>query len=64
MSAESAARQIIAACKGDAEVVLSPPAQIGDKFHALPGPTSDLLSWVNRLPYPDGIGTERARRKR
>lgn len=66
MSAESAARQIIAACKrGDAEVVLSLPAQIGDKFHALfPGLTADLLSWVNRLlPEPDGIGTERAQGK-
>ena len=66
MSAEAAARQIIAACKrGDAEVVLSLPAQIGDKFHALfPGLTADLLSWVNRLlPKPGGIGSERAQGK-
>ncbi len=63
MSAESAASQIISACKrGDAEVVLSITAQIGDKFHALfPGLTSEILSWVNRLlPEPDGIGSDRA----
>lgn len=66
MSAETAARQIVAACKrGDAEVVLSLTAQIGDKFHALfPGLTADLLSWVNRLlPSPDGIGSEHAQGK-
>jgi NAD(P)-dependent dehydrogenase (short-subunit alcohol dehydrogenase family) len=66
ISAESAARQIIAACKrGDAEVVLSLPAQIGDKFHALfPGLTADLLSWLNRfLPEADGIGSDRAKGK-
>jgi short-subunit dehydrogenase len=60
MSAERVARQIISACKrGDAEIVISLPAQIGDKFHALfPGLTTDLLSWVNRLlPPPGGIGT-------
>ncbi len=42
MNAQAAARQIIAACKrGDAEVVLSLPALVGDKFHALfPGLTA------------------------
>lgn len=61
MSAEVAARQIIAACKrGDAEVILSLPALLGDKFHALfPGLTAEVLSWVNRLlPEADGIGSE------
>ncbi len=66
ISAETAARQIIAACKrGDAEVILSLPAQIGSKFHGLfPGLTADLLSWVNRfLPGPGGIGPERTQGK-
>ncbi len=66
ISAESAAKQIIAALRrGDAEVILSIPAQIGDKFHALfPGFTSVLLSWVNRfLPEADGIGSDRVQGK-
>jgi NAD(P)-dependent dehydrogenase (short-subunit alcohol dehydrogenase family) len=66
MSAESAANQIISAIKrGDAEVVLSIPAQIGVKFHALfPGLTSTILSWVNRfLPEAGGIGSDRAQGK-
>jgi short-subunit dehydrogenase len=66
MSAESAARQTIAALKrGDAEVILSLPALIGDKFHALfPGLTADILSWVNRfLPKADGIGSDRLQGK-
>lgn len=66
MSAEAAARQIVAACKrGDAEVILSLPALIGDKFHALfPGLTAEVLSWVNRLlPEPDGIGSESVKGK-
>ncbi|WP_315791797.1 SDR family oxidoreductase [Fischerella sp. JS2] len=66
MSAESAAKQIIAAFRrGDAEVTLSLPAQIGDKFHALfPGFTCVLLGWVNRfLPEPDGIGSDRVQGK-
>jgi NAD(P)-dependent dehydrogenase (short-subunit alcohol dehydrogenase family) len=63
ISAENAARQIIAALKrGDSEIVQSLPAQIGDKFHALfPGLASDLLSWVNRLlPEAGGILIDRA----
>lgn len=63
MSAEGAARQIIAAFRrGDAEVVLSLTAQLGDKIHALfPGLTANVLSWVNRLlPEPGGIGSDRA----
>jgi short-subunit dehydrogenase len=66
MSAESAAKQIIAAVRrGDAEVTLSIPAQIGEKFHALfPGFTSVLLGWVNRfLPEADGIGSDRVQGK-
>ena len=63
MSAERAARQIIAACKrGDAEVVLSLTAQIAIKFHDLfPGLTANLLGLFNKLlPEPGGIGTEHA----
>jgi hypothetical protein len=60
-SAERAARQIIAACKrGDAEVVLSPPAKLAVLVHGiLPGGTADLLGLANTvlLPSPDGPGT-------
>ncbi|ACK73774.1 short-chain dehydrogenase/reductase SDR (plasmid) [Gloeothece citriformis PCC 7424] len=61
MSADAAARQILAACRrGASEVILSIPAQIATRFHGLfPGLTSDLLKWVNRLlPSPGGIGDE------
>jgi NAD(P)-dependent dehydrogenase (short-subunit alcohol dehydrogenase family) len=60
MSAERAARRIVAACKrGDAEVILSVPAQAASAFHGLfPGLTADILGLVNRLlPAPGGIGT-------
>lgn len=63
MSAERAARRIIAACKhGDAEVVLSLTAEIAVKFHGLfPGLTASLLGVVNKfLPEPGGIGTDGA----
>jgi short-subunit dehydrogenase len=63
MGAERAARQIITACKrGDAEVVLSLPAKLAVRFHALfPELTADLLEVVNQLlPPPGGIGTDRA----
>lgn len=66
MSAERAARQILAACKrGDAEVVLSIPAQIAIKFHGLfPGITASLLGFVNNfLPKPGGIGADYAKGK-
>jgi short-subunit dehydrogenase len=62
MSAERAARQIIAACRrGDAEVILSLPAQVAVIFHALfPGLTADFLGMVNRLlPTPEGSGSAR-----
>jgi NAD(P)-dependent dehydrogenase (short-subunit alcohol dehydrogenase family) len=66
MSAERAARQIVAACKrGDAEVVLSIQAQVAVRFHGLfPGLTADILGLVNKLlPAPGGIGASRAKGK-
>jgi short-subunit dehydrogenase len=63
MSAERAARQILAACKhGEAEIVLSLPAKIAVTLHSLfPGVTTDILGLVNRLlPAPGGIGAQRA----
>jgi NAD(P)-dependent dehydrogenase (short-subunit alcohol dehydrogenase family) len=64
MSAERAARRIVAACRaGDAQVVLSLAAKLADTAHALlPGLTADVLGLVNRfLPAPGGIGTRGAR---
>lgn len=61
MSAERAAWRIVEACRrGQAELVLSVPAKLAVKVHALfPGITADFLSIVNRLlPGPGGIGTE------
>lgn len=66
MKAERAARQIIRACKrGDAEVVLSLPAQLAALFHGVfPGVTADLMGVVNRLlPGAGGIGKRRAKGK-
>ncbi len=63
ISAETAARRIVRACKrGDAEVVLGLPAQCAALLHGVfPGLTADLLGFVNRLlPAPGGIGTEHA----
>jgi len=63
ISAESAARQIVSACKrGDAELVLTFPAEAAAAFHGLfPGLTADLLGWVNAmLPRPGGIGEDGA----
>jgi NAD(P)-dependent dehydrogenase (short-subunit alcohol dehydrogenase family) len=62
MSAERAARQIIAALKrGSAEVVLTIPAKCAAAFHGLfPGLTTDILGLVNRfLPGPGGVGTQK-----
>jgi len=59
MSADRAARQILAACgRGDAEVVLSLPAKFGTLVHGLfPGLTCDILALTNRaLPGPGGAG--------
>jgi short-subunit dehydrogenase len=61
MSAERAARRIVEACmRGEAEVVLSLPAKIAVKLHALfPGMTTDVMGLMNRLlPPPGGIGTD------
>jgi NAD(P)-dependent dehydrogenase (short-subunit alcohol dehydrogenase family) len=63
MSAESAARQIVEACRrGDASITLSIPAKLAETFHALfPGLTADLLGIVNRLlPSAGGIGKANA----
>jgi len=62
-SAERVARSTIAALKrGDAEAILSLPAQIATRFHGLfPGLNSNLLGWINRfLPAAGGIGSDRA----
>jgi short-subunit dehydrogenase len=64
ISAERAARQIISALRhGEAEVILSLPAEVAVRFHGVfPGLTADLLALVNRLlPGPGGIGTGRAK---
>lgn len=61
VSAESAARQILAACKrGDAELVVSLPARAAVLFHGVfPGLTADLAGIVNRmLPGTDGHGMQ------
>jgi NAD(P)-dependent dehydrogenase (short-subunit alcohol dehydrogenase family) len=64
ISAESAANQVIEACRaGRSEITLSLPAKAAVTFHGLfPGLTADLLSLVNRfLPSPGGIGSSRRR---
>lgn len=64
ISAERAARQIVAACKrGDAEIVLSLQAKLAVKFHGIfPGLTADLLGLMNQLlPGAGGIGSRRAK---
>jgi NAD(P)-dependent dehydrogenase (short-subunit alcohol dehydrogenase family) len=63
ISARRAARRVVDACKhGEAEVVLSLPAQLAVAFHGVfPGLTSDLLGLSNRLlPNAGGIGVARA----
>ncbi len=54
VSAETCARQIMDACRiGQAELIVSLPAQIVTKIHGLfPGFTADVLAFVNRL-LPD-----------
>ena len=64
MSAERAARQIVAAGKrGDAEIVLSLPARLAVTFQNIfPESTAHLLDMVNRLlPNPGGIGVHAAK---
>lgn len=67
MDAERAARQIVRAVKrGEAERILTLPAQFLAAFHGLlPGITSDVLGLVNRLILPDadGAGPEAERGK-
>lgn len=62
MSARRAARRIVRATRrGDAEIILTPQAQLAARFHGLfPGITTDVLGLVNRLlPDADGVGRER-----
>ena len=64
ISSRRAARQIVEACRaGDAEAILTLPAEIAARGYALfPGLASRILSWGNRLlPGPGGIGTRSAR---
>jgi NAD(P)-dependent dehydrogenase (short-subunit alcohol dehydrogenase family) len=64
MDAERAARQIVLATRrGEAERILSVPANVLAKFHGLfPGLTADIFGVVNRfLPGPNGHGTAAAR---
>jgi hypothetical protein len=64
VSAETAARQIVRACKrGEAELVISIPAKVAVLFDALfPGAMSQVLATVNQvLPGPGGVGTEQVK---
>lgn len=63
MSARTAARRIIRACRdGQAEVMLNLPTRVATMFHGLfPGMTSELNAWIHGLlPDQGGIGEERA----
>jgi hypothetical protein len=63
MSAERAAWQIVQATRrGEAERILSLPAQLLERFHGLcPGTTANMLGAVNRvLPGADGSRAPRA----
>jgi NAD(P)-dependent dehydrogenase (short-subunit alcohol dehydrogenase family) len=61
LSAEKAAEQILDACRrGEAEAILTWPAQLAVRLNALfPDMVADILTVVNRLllPGPGGIGT-------
>lgn len=64
IAAESAARQIVAACRyGDAEITLSLPAKLMARFQGLfPGLTADLFGLIDRLlPGPGGVGEQSVR---
>jgi short-subunit dehydrogenase len=60
MSADRAARQVIAACaRGDAELILTLPAKIAVAVHGIsPSLVSNAMALVNRLvlPKPGGTG--------
>src|SRR5579872_1141730 len=61
MNANRAARRVIDACaRGDAEIILTVPAQIATIIHGLfPDLTVDMLGLMNRfLPAAGGIGTD------
>jgi NAD(P)-dependent dehydrogenase (short-subunit alcohol dehydrogenase family) len=63
---DRAARRIVGACeRGDASLVLSPPAKLAALAPALlPGATAALLTLANRLlPRPDGGGERRPGRE-
>ena len=65
MSADAAARKILAACaRGDAEAVLGLPAKLGVMLNALcPNLVASAADFVNRvvMPRPGGIGAEVAK---
>jgi short-subunit dehydrogenase len=64
ISAESAARRIVAACRrGDAEVLFPLPAKLASVVNAVaPGLTAGVLATVDRLlPKADGAGSARRR---
>ena len=67
MSAERAARQILAACaRGDAELVLTLPAKIAVALEGIcPNLVNNLSTLVNRhiLPEPGGVGERRVKGK-
>lgn len=61
MNANRAARRVVDACaRGDAEIVLTVPAQLATLIHGVfPDITIDMLGLMNRfLPGPGGIGTD------
>jgi len=64
ISADRAARQIVSACEyGKAELVVSFPAKVAVKLHALfPGTASAVLAAANRL-LPDAHGADGAKLK-
>jgi short-subunit dehydrogenase len=64
MNAERAARQIVASTRrGEAERILSVPAQLLARFHGLfPGLTVEILGLVNRLLLPKAGGSNEPRR--
>ncbi len=64
ISARSAARQVVdAALRGDAEIILSAPAQIGAMVHGVaPGFVSRIMALAAvLLPGPGGVETQRMR---
>lgn len=67
MSADRAARQILAACaRGDAEVILTLPARLAVALNGVcPNLVNDLSALVNRhiLPEPGGVGRQRVKGK-